>query len=239
MDSPTYVVLTRQAGLASELRAVANNIANLSTTGFRGERTIFAEAVRAAEVEGGSVSMATAKVRSTDFSQGELKKTGGVFDLAIEGEGFFQVQTPDGTRLTRAGSFTRNAEGQLATPDGHLLLGEGGPVFLPPDAASIEISADGTIAADGRPFGAINLVMPDDAGSLERQDGVLFRTNGALAPTSEASIVQGFVESGNISPVKEMARMVNVQRSYELGQKLLDGEDERIRAAIRTLGQRA
>jgi len=122
MENATYTVLTRQAGLMSQMRVVANNIANLSTTGFRTEDVIFSEHVKALGFHDPSLSMATATVRDTVSRQGTLTQTGGPFDLAIEGDGFFLVETPTGERLTRAGAFTPNENGDLVTPEGYRVL---------------------------------------------------------------------------------------------------------------------
>jgi flagellar basal-body rod protein FlgF len=125
MDLAGYVALTRQSGLLKEIQSVANNIANISTTGFRREGVIFAEMLQRLPTEGGSVAMTAARGRYTDDLQGALVQTGGALDMAIEGEGFFTVLTPEGERLTRAGAFTRSATGEVVTPDGHPLLDEG------------------------------------------------------------------------------------------------------------------
>ena len=237
MDASGYVTLTRQTGLLRELQTVANNVANLSTTGFRSEGVIFAEHVRDAG-DAPSLSMASAEAHVTSAAQGPLTRTGGRFDLAIEGPGYFQIETPDGLRLTRAGAFLRNADGELATPDGARLLDAGGtPLFVPPDGKSVAVSTDGTLSVDGRPLGQIGLVLPEDPASLRREDGVRFHSDGALLPVEDAVIQQGFLENSNVDPVGEMARLIEVQRSYELGQSFLDREDERIRAVIRTLGR--
>ena len=239
MDSPGYAALGRQAGLLREMKVVANNIANMSTAGFRREGVVFAEVVRALPVEGGSMSMATALARTTRFDQGALSRTGGTFDLAIEGEGFFQVRTPAGLRLTRAGAFHVDAAGRLATAAGDPVLDAGGaPVAIPPGARRIEFGADGAISADGVAVGAIGLARPADPGALIREDGVLFRADGPVEP-AEGAVLQGFVEDGNVEPVEEMTRMIEIQRAYEMGQKILDREDERIRDVIRTLGRTA
>ena len=131
MDVPGYTALTRQSGLMREMQAIANNIANASTSGFRREGVIFSEYVN--RLDGApSLSMARASARNIDLTQGELSDTGGSFDFAIEGEGFFLVETPRGNRLTRMGSFTPSAEGELVNPDGYRLLDQGGaPVFVP------------------------------------------------------------------------------------------------------------
>jgi len=240
MDLAGYVALTRQSGLAKELQSVANNIANLSTTGYRREGVIFAEEVRALPVEGGSVAMTEARARYTDGLQGSLQETGGKLDLAVEGTGYFTVMTPDGERLTRAGAFTRNQDGVVVNMDGHPLLDEGGgEITIPFEATSIGVSADGTISVDGAPAARIGLVVPADPTRLMREAGVLFRAEGGSQPVEQGRVVQGFLEQSNVNPVAEMARMVEVQRAYEYGQKLMDQEDDRIRLVVRTLGQQA
>ena len=167
MDNAIYAALTRQSGLMREMRTIANNIANANTTGFRAEGVVFSEYIRSTGPESPSLSMAAARVRETDFVQGALAVTGGTYDLAIEGEGFFLVATPEGERLTRAGSFTPNENGDLVTAEGWPVLDAGGaPVFVPTGAGNVAIAADGTISADGQPVGQIGLVMPVDPAEL-------------------------------------------------------------------------
>ena len=238
MDLAGYVALTRQSGLARELQSVANNIANLSTTGYRREGVIFAEMVEALPVEGGAVAMTAARARFTDELQGALVETGGTLDFAIEGEGYFTVMTLQGERLTRAGAFMRDADGQIVTADGYLLLDEGGGAILVPiDAQSISLAADGTLSADDQPLAQLGLVRVEDPTKLFREAGVLFRADADPVPVEDGRMVQGFLEQSNVNPVAEMARMIEVQRAYEYGQKLLDQEDERIRLVVRVLGQ--
>ncbi|MHA3914353.1 flagellar hook-basal body complex protein [Halovulum sp. GXIMD14793] len=238
MDTSGYVALSRQTGLMREMQAVANNIANISTTGFRREGVVFAEVVRALDAEGGAVALTAPRARFTDEAQGSLARTGGRFDFAIEGDGFFMVETPAGTRLTRSGAFMPNAEGELVNALGHRLLDAGeSPIFVPPDARSVAVGPDGTMTADGQPVAQIGAVMPEDMLQLFREDGVNFRNESGLIPVEDAQIVQGYLEESNVNPVGEITRMIEVQRSYELGQKLLEREDERIRAVTRTLGQ--
>ena len=238
MENATYAALTRQMGLMSEMRVVANNIANASTTGFRAEGVIFAEYVNALGPDTPSLSMADAEVRETHFTQGALSQTGGPFDLAIEGDGFFLIETPQGERLTRAGSFTPNENGDLITAEGFRVLDAGGaPVFVPQGAGPVGIAPDGTVSVGGQPVSQVGLVLPNDPLGLIREDGVRFRAEGGFEEAPTARVLQGFVEESNVDPVLEVARMIEVQRAYELGQSFLDKEDERIRSAIRALGK--
>jgi flagellar basal-body rod protein FlgF len=148
MDNAFYTTLNRQSGLMREMQAVANNIANMSTTGFRKEGVIFAEHVADLGRGEPSLSMATAEAREINLSQGGLQQTGGTFDFAVEGDGFFQVETPEGNQLTRAGAFTLSPEGELVTAEGFRVLDAGGaPITVPTDAGPVTLAADGTLSA--------------------------------------------------------------------------------------------
>jgi flagellar basal-body rod protein FlgF len=235
MDNPGYVTLTRQSGLMREMQVIANNIANASTSGFRREGVIFSEYIRNLQGVEDSLSMATANARQTWLTQGGLTMTGGSLDLAIEGPGFFRIETDQGERLTRAGHFGIDAEGQIVNPDGFRLLDDGGaPVQVPP-GATLAVARDGTLSADGEPVAQLGLVVPEDPSQLSRHSGTLHEVQGAVLPAEGAVIHQGFLEDSNVNPITEMARMISVQRAYEAGQKFLDREDERIRAVIQTL----
>ena len=235
MDNTGYITLTRQSGLMREMQVVANNIANAATTGFRQEGLVFSEHVSKVE-DGSSLSMATANVRQTSMLQGALTRTGGNFDMAIEGDGFFLIDTPAGERLTRAGNFSPNAEGDLVTNDGYRVLDAGGaPIFIPPDAVGLSVSADGTISTQGRPIGQIGLFAPINPTTMMREDGVMFRADDGTEPTSAGRILQGFLEGANVDPISQIARMIEVQRAYEMGQSFLQSEDERVRTAMRSL----
>lgn len=236
MDAAGYVALTRQSGLMREMGVVANNIANLSTTGFRREGVMFSEYVSALE-QGPSISMANGNTRVVDLTQAGISQTGGTYDFAIQGDGFFLIETPDGQQLTRAGSFTPSANGELVTPDGYRLLDQGGaPVFVPPDARTVALAQDGTLSADGAPVARIGLWQPADRNSLRHQSGTLFSAE-SVEPVETGILLQGYLEDSNVEPVSEIVRMIEVQRAYELGQTFLDNEDQRTRGVIQTLGR--
>lgn len=237
MENSGYTTLTRQSGLMREMRIVANNIANAATTGYRQEGLVFSEYVQA--VDGASsLSMGQGNVRNTSFQQGTLTQTGGTFDFAIEGDGFFLVETPSGERLTRSGAFSPNAAGDLVTMDGYRVLDAGGaPVFVPPGAADIAVSSDGTISSEGDPIGQIGMVQPLNPREMVREDGVMFRADDGYQPAEDARVLQRFVENSNVNPVLQLTRMIEVQRAYELGASFLEAEDERVRQALRAMSQ--
>ena len=238
MDSPGYTTLTRLSGLKNEMQTIANNIANVSTTGFRKEGMIFSEYIADMGRDEDSLSMALGNVRVTNSAQGPLTPTGGTFDFAIEGDGFFLIDTPNGQSLTRAGAFTPNDQGELATHDGYRLLdGGGAPIFIPPTATNVAVAADGTVSADGQPLAQIGLFLPTDTNSMDRTNGVRFMTDGGIEPFEGSVILQGYVENSNVNAVVEIARMIEVQHAYTMGQKFVQQEDERIKSVIQTLSR--
>ncbi|WP_170351885.1 flagellar hook-basal body complex protein [Ruegeria atlantica] len=234
MDT-AYTTLSRQSGLMNEMRLVANNIANANTTGYRAQGLVFSEFVR--DLPGNpSLSMARAEARNTSLQQGLLTETGGQFDFAIEGDGFFMVETPSGNRLTRAGAFSPSAEGDLVTMDGHRVLdSNGAPVFIPPDAASIDVGSDGTLSIEGQLLGQIGVYRVADPKTLVREGSTQFRAEGEIDPVENPVVLQRFLEGSNVNAVEQVTRLVEIQRAYELGQSFLEAEDERLRGALKAL----
>jgi len=214
MENAGYTVLTRQTGLIREMQTIANNIANATTTGFKAEGVVFSEYVMPVE-RGASLSMGQGNVAKTSLEQGSLTQTGGTFDLAIEGDG---------------------AAGELVTFDGNRVLDAGGaPIFVPPGASGVSIANDGTLSADGNPLGQIGVVRPNDPLDMVREDGVMFDARTGFEPVETPRVLQGFVEGSNTNPLHELARMVDVQRAYEMGQSFLDAENERMRTAMKAM----
>ena len=235
MAATGYVTLTRLSGLLREMDVVANNIANASTSGYRQQGILFSEFVARAG-DGPSLSMADGNITQVSRLQGALTRTGSDLDMAIEGDGFFSVAAPGGERLTRAGNFTRSAQGDLVTQTGYPVLDAGGaPIFVPPDAGAIGVAPDGTLSADGRPLGQIAVVRPLDPVGLTREGGLLFDAPGGVEPVEQPRVVQGFLEGSNVDPVGQVARMIEVQRAYEMGQSFLDAENQRVKSALDTM----
>lgn len=242
MDNAIYTMLTRQSGLMREFSSVANNVANMGTTGFKAEHGVFSEYVRnidagVASPDGAtSLSMGRLGAHTTDLTDGSLKSTGGELDMALSGEGFFQVRTPNGERLTRAGHFMLNADRILVNPQGHAVLNTGGgEIAIPQEAASILVGRDGTISSDGVELGRVGVFTADTV-TLRREGNNLWTAEN-IQNVEIPNIASGFLEDSNVNPVLEMARMIEVQRFYDAGQALLDLEDDRIRSVARTLRQ--
>lgn len=219
------------------MQVVANNLANMSTAGYRAEGVVFAEMVERLPTEGGSVAMTATRGRFTEPEQGSLRQTGGTYDLSIQGDGYFQIETPEGIRLTRNGAFTTNENSELVTMDGYPVLdASGGILFIPNDAKQITFGRDGTLAADDRPVGQVGVMTVADEGMLRRANGVQFVAEGGVQPLENPVVTQGYIEQSNVNPVVELTRMIEVQRAYESAQKLLQSDDERIKEVVRTLG---
>jgi len=243
MDNPSYISLSRQSGLLKELSVIANNMANANTTGFKREGAIFTEFVNSTgstqttRNPRESLSMGRLGAHISHFESGELRGTGGSLDMAIDGEGFFLVETPQGERLTRAGHFLTDNQGTLVNPDGFAILDDaGGRIQIPQEANLINIGRDGVLSTDGVELGKIGIVTANPR-DLSRQGNNLWQADNGYVPVEDPQIVQGFLEDSNVQPVAEIARMIEVQRYYDAGQKLLDIENDRIKSVITTVRQ--
>ena len=243
MDNALYVGLSRQMTLRRELDIVANNIANANTTGFKVEDLMVrTEQAKPAKTLDGSAPvkfvMDTGVAR--DFSQGAMTKTGGDYDLAIEGKGFFKIQAAGGERYTRDGRFTTNPEGQLVTQAGYPVLDEGGgPINIDPQLGPDTIGKDGIVSQGAVRAGKIGLVRPDDMASLAKDGDNLYRNtaNTTLQPVQDAQIHQGMLESSNVQPVIEITKLIEIQRAYEGVAKMMDNTQELSRSAVERLGK--
>lgn len=243
MDNSIYTSLSRQSGLMRELSVIANNIANSDTTGYKRESTVFSEYIKSAAQTGSadtlqrSISMGRLGAHVSHFESGAIRQTGGSLDVALDGEGFFTVETPQGERLTRAGHFITDAEGTLVMPNGYPVLDDGGgQIQIPLEVNLLAIGGDGTISADGVEIARLGVVT-SDATLLTREGQNLWIAGAGTEPLETPKIIQGFLEGSNVQPVNEIARMIEVQRHYDAGQKLLDQENERIKSVISTIRQ--
>jgi flagellar basal-body rod protein FlgF len=243
MDNALYVGLSRQMTLRRELDIVANNIANANTTGFKVEDLmVHTEQAKPAKTLDGSspVKFVLDTGVARDFTQGAMTKTGGDFDLAIEGKAFFKIQTASGERYTRDGRFTTNPEGILVTQAGNQVMDEGGgQITIDPKLGPVTIGKDGTVSQGAIRVGKIGLVRPDDMASLAKDGDNLYRntTNTIPQPVTDAQIHQGMLEASNVQPVIEITRLIEIQRAYEGVAKMMDNTAELSRSAVERLGK--
>lgn len=237
MPNVSFATLGRQQGLLQELQVVANNLANASTTGYKADRAIFSELVVPVGGEDGSLSVGALAAHAFELEQGGLRPTQGRLDFAIQGDGFFQVETPQGNRLTRAGNFQLSETGTLIDAQGNPVLSDGGaPILIPDDVSDISVAQDGTLSLDGEQTGRIGVFSVD--GELVKDTSTYFDTTGGIAVIDQPTVIQGALESSNVTPVLEVARMIEVQRAYEAGQTLLEQEDQRLSQLVSTIRDR-
>lgn len=243
MDNANYIALSRQSGLMKELTTIANNMANADTVGYKREGAVFSEFIAAAGVNGQSetprhsLSMGRLAAHASNFNTGSLRMTGGSLDVAIDGEGFFLVNVNGQTQLTRAGNFMTDETGRLITTDGNAVLDEAeGEIQIPLEAGELSIGHDGTLSANGVELGRLGVVSADPT-TLSRKGNNNWLAENGFEPMEEVKVLQGFLEDSNVEPVSEIARMIEVQRFYDAGQKILEMEDNRIKQVITTIRQ--
>jgi flagellar basal-body rod protein FlgF len=243
MDNAIYVGLSRQMVLRRELDIIANNIANMDTSGFKVESLMHkTEPTAPAMTVGGPrpVKFVAADGVARDFGQGTMVKTGAALDMAIDGKGFFQIQSPNGPRFTRDGRFTTDPTGRLVTQGGHPVLDEsGGEITIDPEKGQVAIGADGTMSQGDERVGKVGMYQFANAGALEKTGDNLFRNASNLQPepASDVRLRQGMLETSNVKPVLEITRMVQVTRAYEQMAKMMDSEADLSRRAVERLGR--
>jgi flagellar basal-body rod protein FlgF len=250
MQNALLVGLSRQVALGRELDVIANNIANLNTTGFKGDSAVFEEFIsptaRATnfQVPDRRVSFVQDRATWIDLSQGPLERTGNSLDVAINGNGFLAVQTPRGERYTRNGALQINNNGELVTAEGYQVLGESGPITLQPKDRNITISEDGTIsvregnnAAAESQRGVLRVVRFNQPGLLQKDGaGVFLAPQNVTAQADKTSrVMQGTIEKSNVRSVMEMTRMIEVTRSYTQIANLISQQADLQRTAIEKL----
>ncbi|MEC5387374.1 flagellar basal-body rod protein FlgF [Uliginosibacterium sp. H3] len=242
MDKLIYTAMSGAKATMAQQAAVANNLANTSTTGFRSELHRF----RAVEVQSPAAHTRAFVVdanMATDYRTGPLQRTGGAYDVAVVGSGMFAVQAANGSEAyTRNGNFTVDSEGVMRTQSGLTVVGDSGPIAIPPDN-DVEIAYDGTITAVPRTgarnaattAGRLKLVNPAEADLRRGEDGLFRTANGAPAQQDEAvKIASGYVEGSNVNIVEQMVNMISLGRHFEMQTKLLSTaqEDDKVATQI-------
>lgn len=221
-----YGLYTAFLGMRARQRTLevqANNIANATTAGFKAERLNYGTIGAGTKAAGDKQNLIAAASTSgaADLSAGTISETGRGLDIAIEGDAFFQIQTPGGPRYTRAGNLTIDAAGQLVTQRGDLVVGSNGAITMP-QGGSLSIGSDGSLAMDGRQFDTLKLVRFDNpTAALMKEGDSMFIATGAEAPKEAATskVVQGALEGSNVNAITEMVAMINNNREFDSLQK--------------------
>jgi len=230
--------------------AISNNLANVSTPGFKRDIAVgesFSDIVSGlARSPVGRLGMSTAITAVySDHSPGSMANTENPFDLAIEGDGMFTIQTDTGIRYTRAGNFRLDAESYLVTRDGHRVLGADGPIRVD---GSLVVQDDGGVYSDGEFRGQLRIMIPTTGDVLVKVGGGLFRERDGVAGLAgdagmvrsrpgEARVVQGALESANVNAVREMVDMIAGYRTYEAAQRALLSHDALLDKAVNEVGR--
>jgi flagellar basal-body rod protein FlgF/flagellar basal-body rod protein FlgG len=226
MDSGYYAACTALVSRTQALDTIANNLANASTVGYRAQHNVFSSVL--AEAGSAPDSPMNAAINNygilsgttLDQSQGALQKTGNNLDLAIQGSGFFVVQTASGPMYTRNGSFQISSKGQLVTASSDPVLGPNGPISMPP--GDVSISSDGTISSNGAVAGKVKLVQFAPGTSLTSGGETYYSAPAkSEVAATDSSVKQGMVESSNVNPVTSMVELITAQRSAEMMQRAL------------------
>ncbi|MGI9511022.1 MAG: flagellar basal-body rod protein FlgF [Geminicoccaceae bacterium] len=226
METTTSIALSRQMVLRRNMDVIANNIANMTATGFRAE-SLLAEQVPVDVGPRQTVRYVQDVALVRDLTPGAMIPTSNPLDLAIEGQGYFVIATDAGDRYTRNGQFRLSELGEITTANGESVLDDGGaPIAVPPGSSTITIAPDGTVSTPDAVLGRLSLVTFDDAQGLEKAGHGLYRTEQAPVPTEGISIIQGMIEGSNVRPVVEMTEMMTTLRSYQSTQKIIDAHHE-------------
>lgn len=241
MENAQLIGLSRQIALRRQMDVVANNLANINTTGFKAQSILFEEHVSAVardhDFAGADQKLSFTHNWATmhDLAPGAMVQTGNALDVALNGEGFFAVETPGGERWTRSGAFQIDASGTLVDLSGNPVLGEGGRITFDATETDITIGADGTVMTPAGSKGRLRIVTFDDPQILSREGNNLF-AGGEPLPATDVRVAQGAIERSNVSGIAEMAEMIRVSRSYQSLATIMQRQDELRRTAIQRLG---
>lgn len=242
MQNALFVGTSSQIALQRELEVIANNVANASTTGFKARNSRFEEylmptaSADSFQSPDRRLSYVIDKGTTLDLTQGSIEQTGNPLHIAVRGEAFLTVQTPQGPRYTRNGAFEIDAQGNLVTSDGHQVQGEAGPITLNPQETGVSIGPDGTVSTNVGIRGRLRLVTFARPQALRNEGGNLYSSQDQPQPAGLAGRVEsGALERSNVRPVVEMTRLMDVNRTYAMVSSVISRLDDLRGTAIRRL----
>ncbi|OFW99780.1 MAG: flagellar basal-body rod protein FlgF [Alphaproteobacteria bacterium RIFCSPHIGHO2_12_FULL_63_12] len=241
MENAITAGLSKQIVLARALETTANNVANQTTSGFKADHIAFREYLAAIDARTSGdpvVSLVVDPDTYTDFSAGGLEQSYRDLDFAIDGDGFFAVETASGVRYTRDGRFSVNAYGELVNRSGAQVLDAGGsPVLIDPEAGPVLSTPDGKLQQNATPIAQLGVYKFDDLRQLRKSGDNLFAASDEPVAAVAPRVRQGFFESSNVNPVAAMTDMIEVMRAYEQAARLTETANDLERQAIETLGR--
>lgn len=245
MENASLIGLSRQMSLRRELDVVSNNVANINTTGFKGDTAVFEEYVmpkaRHDGFPGKHSKLSYVHDRATwhDLTQGPLRQTGNQLDVAIDGKEFFVVQTPQGERYTRNGSFQVNRAGELVTSEGYRVMSDGGPIQFQIEDKDITINRDGTVAVPDGTRGKLRLVTFENVQRLQKDGFSTFSAPADLVaqPAQLPHVIQGSLEQSNVKGIIEMSRLIEVTRAYTQTASLMQQHGDMRKSSIERLAE--
>jgi flagellar basal-body rod protein FlgF len=229
-----YIATAGAVAQSNALDVTAHNISNASTSGFQGSRVTFSQALATAQSP--DVALVGNSSSGVDDTAGAISQTGSPLDVALDGPGYFAVETSSGTRYSRAGALTRDTAGVLCTQDGHPVKNAGGgTITIPEGATQISIAADGAVSADGEEIGRFELVR-FDAKQLKREGATLLAARGKPVDGPPPQLVQGALEGSNVNVVRGVVDLVRVSRTYESLMRVIEGYSAINNRAARDIG---
>jgi len=243
MNTSLYVGLSRQETLQRALDIAANNIANADTAGFKVEQPLVRTeptALPGTGLDSRPIAFVLDQGVGRDFREGALENTGGAYDVAIGGDGFFQVQAGAGLRYTRDGRFTVDAQNRLVTKAGDPVLGDNGrPIVLDPNRPAPAIAKDGTISQAGVNLGRIGVFRFADLSTLQKAGANLYSVpdDSQAIAAPDATTLQGVVEKSNVQPVLEITNLIEITRAYERVARMMDQTSDLASRAVNSLGR--
>jgi len=264
MSDGLYIASSAGVKQQRKLDVVSNNLANMNTPGFKKDELVYKEleppfqgAHRALEsnrntllpsgLSNKEVSYVGVDAQTTNFAQGTLLKTGNPLDVALEGDGFFALDTPEGIRYSRVGNFRIDEQGQIVDKEGNPVIStDDASLLVPPGGVQITIGQEGIVSAGTgtaiQPLGQIKVVRFDNPGLLRKEGDGMYRVTDPeqrAIPHGEARVMQGFVENSNVNAVEEMSKMIQTLRTFEAYQKIIQSVDEADQQSVTSIARLA